>query len=194
MSSEEKNQVTPPSGWRYAHRSDCLGDRAGSQACTAATHAEWGRYKALQRLLRARGDNFPSTRATPLFCPPSLLTQSLEPRMERLLSFIFITCYIYLTFCFLQFFSFLVRFSQASSTNQPASLHPTPVPDRLLIRLFTILNHSAVQPCSGRAGLHIQELYIGRLFISPACGGFRSIHAHQILTSALFCCKIYRLF
>ena len=49
----------------------------GSQTCTVATHVEWGRYKAFQRLFSARGDNFPSTRATPLFCPPSLLNQSL---------------------------------------------------------------------------------------------------------------------
>jgi len=172
---------------------------------------EWGRYKVPQQPPSARGDNFPSTRATTLFCLPSLLNQSLGHGWSafHLIFYISSPSSFILVLVSLFFSGFLSFFFTHPPTPIPVSrvhirlpgppplcrlhLNPRPVSGRLLIRQFTLLYHSAVQPCYCRVGLHIQELFIAR-FISPACGGDRSIHAHQILTSALFCCKIYRLF
>ena len=150
-----------------------------------------GQIQSSSAAIQCPGRQFPFYKSNATLLP-SKFAQPKPRTTDRAPSiFIFdilLIFYIYLTSCIL-----LVRLSQASSTTNSASLNPRPVPDRLLARQFTILYHSAVQPGYGRVGLHIQELFIVR-FISPACGGDRRNHAHQILTSALFCCKIYRLF
>ena len=156
----------------------------GNQTCTAATHAEWGRYKVPQQPSSARGDNFPSTEQRHSSALQVCSTEP-RPRMERLLT----SCF---TFTSPSNFS-LVRFLTRPPPLCRLHLNPRPFSGRLFISQFTLLYHSAVQPCKSRVGLHIQELFIARFFISPACGGDRRNHAHQILTSALFCCKIYWL-
>ena len=140
---------------------------------------------ALQQPHSARGDNSPSTEQR-----HSSATQvcSTKPRATDGAP---LTTY----FTFTSPSNFiLVRFLTRPPPLCRLHLNPRPVSGRLITRQFTLLYHSAVEPCYCKVGLLIQELFIVRFFISPACGGDRRNHAHQILTSALFCCKIYRVF